>query len=246
MRFALKRGPEQLSVEIAGRDVSVTVRRNARARRLILRLDPATGSPVLTLPARTALAQGYAFLRKNIGWLEGSLGRACDGLPFADGAVFPLRGVPCRVVHHGGRGLVSLEASDGGLRLCVPGAAEHLTRRVQDWLKREARRDFEAAVARVAAQLGRSPSAIRIGDPKSRWGSCSSSGALTFSWRMIFAPAHVLHYLVAHEVAHLAEMNHGPRFWALVARLDPEHRQARSWLKANGAGLHAVGRAAAD
>jgi predicted metal-dependent hydrolase len=246
MRFALNRGPERLSVAIAGQDVPVAVRRNARARRLILRLDPASGSPVLTLPARTPLAHGDAFLRKNASWLQARLERAPGQIPFAEGAVFPLRGGPCRIVHRGGRGLVRLEDSDGGLTLSVPGDAAHLPRRVHDWLKREARCDFEAAVARVAGALGKSATAVRIGDPRSRWGSCSRSGTLTFSWRLILAPPHVLHYLAAHEVAHLAEMNHGPRFWALVAQLDPDHGHARAWLKANGAGLHTIGRAAPD
>lgn len=241
MRFALKRGPERLSIEIGGRDLPVCVKRSARARRLILRLDAATGSPVLTLPARTPLAHGDAFLRKNTGWLEARLERQAAGISFADGAVFPLRGSPCVIVHQGGRGLVRLE-DNGAPRLMVPGEADHLPRRVTDWLKREARGEFEAAVARHAAAVGRTPRAIRIGDPKSRWGSCSSTGALTFSWRMILAPPYVLDYLAAHEVAHLREMNHGPRFWALVAQLNPDYRQAQAWLKANGAALHAVGR----
>jgi predicted metal-dependent hydrolase len=245
MRFALKRGPERISVQIAGREVPVSIKRNARARRLILRLEPASGLPVLTLPARTSLAKGEGFLRQNLGWLEARLGRCAKAIPFSHGTVFTLRGQPCRVVHRAGRGLVRLEPEAGDMRLCVPGDEAHLPRRVTDWLKREARRDFDSAVTRLSAQLGRTPAGIRIGDARSRWGSCSSRGVLTFSWRLILAPPHVLDYLAAHEVAHLAEMNHGPKFWALVARLDPQHGRARAWLKANGSGLHAVGRPAA-
>jgi predicted metal-dependent hydrolase len=111
-----------------------------------------------------------------------------------------------------------------------------------DWLKREARRDLEAAVARHVAALGKQPFALRVGDAKSRWGSCSARRVLTFSWRLILAPPHVLDYLAAHEVAHLAEMNHGARFWALVRQLDPKHEAARTWLKRHGGDLHAVGR----
>lgn len=242
MRFALKRGPERLAVAIAGHEVAVSIKRNPRARRLILRLDPASGLPVVTLPARTPLRQADAFLRNNVGWLESRLGRAPDAVAFEDGALFPLRGVPCRIAHRGGRGLVQLEPHGKEPCLSVPGDAAHLSRRITDWLTREARRDFEAAVAHYAAESGKSAAGIRIGDAKSRWGSCSSSGVLTFSWRLVLAPPHVLDYLAAHEVAHLAEMNHGPRFWALVARLDPNHGKARAWLKTNGAGLHAIGR----
>ena len=91
--------------------------------------------------------------------------------------------------------------------------------------------------------LGRKAAAIRIADPKSRWGSCSPDGVLTFSWRLVLAPPHILDYLAAHEAAHLREMNHGPRFWALVERLHPAHREAREWLYLRGPSLSAVGRA---
>lgn len=242
MRFALKRGPEKLLVEVAGRELPVTVRRNPRARRLILRIDAASGLPVVTLPPRTALSQAEAFLGKHVGWLEARLGQAVRAAPFCRGALFPLRGSPCRIEHRGGRGLVRLDPAGEETLLSVPGDVDHLPRRVADWLKREARRDLTAAVARHAERLGETPAGIRIGDARSRWGSCTSQGVLTFSWRLVLAPPHVLDYLAAHEVAHLAEMNHGPDFWATVARLDPHHRAARLWLKRNGAGLHAIGR----
>ena len=242
MRFALKRGPERLSVEVAGREVPVPVKRNARAKRLILRIDAASGLPVVTLPMRTSLAQGEAFLRKHVPWLESRLGGA-PGVPFAHGSEFPLRGTPCRIVHRGGRGLVRVEGGSDGIILSVAGEPGFLARRVTDWLKREARRDFEAAVARYTQALGRKHAGLRIGDARSRWGSCTTAGVLTFSWRLVLAPPHVLDYLAAHEVAHLAEMNHGADFWAVVERLDPRHRVARTWLKQNGAGLHAIGRA---
>ena len=197
------------------------------------------------MPARVALAQGENFVRKNIAWLEQRLERRPGEVPFCDGAEFPLRGGLCRIVHRGGRGLVRLEDGGDALVLSVPGEAAHVARRVGDWLKREARRDFAAAVARYAGMLGKQPTAIRIGDAKSRWGCCTAKDVLIFSWRLILAPPHVLDYLAAHEVAHLAEKNHGPGFWALVRRLDPDHKKSRAWLKEHGAGLHAVGRGGA-
>lgn len=242
MRFALKRAPEQLTVEIADREVAVAIRRNARARRLILRVDSAARAPILTLPSRTSFAQAETFLKKNIGWLQSRLDRQPDDIPFRDGAIFPLRGEPCRIVHRGGRGLVMLEESEGERLLVVPGDAPHVARRVAEWLKREARRDFETAVALYARALRTEPKAIRIGDAKSRWGSCSAGGTLTFSWRLIFAPPEVLSYLAAHEAAHLCEMNHGRRFWELVRYLMPHNHTARQWLKTHGAGLHPIGR----
>ncbi|HWT30635.1 MAG TPA: SprT family zinc-dependent metalloprotease, partial [Propylenella sp.] len=169
------------------------------------------------------------------------LGRVSGGIAFRDGSLFPLRGRPCRIVHRGGRGLVELVAGEEPT-LSVPGETQHLARRVADWLKREARRDLQHCVDRYAGLLGRTPERIRIGDARSRWGSCTAAGVLTFSWRLIFAPPHVLDYLAAHETAHLVELNHGPEFWALVRRLDPSFQASRAWLKQHGAALHAIGR----
>lgn len=244
MRGALKRAPERLLVAIGGREILVAIRRNPRARRLILRVDHTSGTPVLTLPARIGLAQGERFLAENLSWLEGQVGAIAPTTPLADGSVFPLRGEACLIRHRGGRGVVALEANGGIPRLIVPGEPEFLPRRVGDWLRREARRDLEIAVSRHAVKLGRSPAGLRIGDPKSRWGSCSPQGVLTFSWRLVLAPPFVLDYLAAHEMAHLKEMNHGPRFWALVDRLYPRHLTARDWLNREGAALSGVGRRA--
>ena len=241
MRFAIKRGPESLSVSVNGKAVPVAVKRNARARRLILRVDPKSGAPVVTLPHRMALREAALFVDRHAGWLERRLEGAADA-PFCDGSVFPLRGEPCRVFLTGRRGLVRL-CLDGEVRLEVPGDPEHAARRVTDWLKRQARRDLSEAVEFYAARLGRKHAGIRIGDARSRWGSCSSRGALAFSWRLVLAPPSVLRYVAAHEVAHLAEMNHSRAFWTLVRSLDPDFGASRLWLKENGAALHAVGRA---
>jgi len=239
-----KRALEKLLIAAAGRRIPVVIRRNARARRLILRVDEALGLPILTLPARTSLIHGEQFLRRNIVWLEERLRQLAPAAPFSHGGVFPLRGTPCRIQERRGRGIVTLERRSEEYVLSVPGEPEFLARRITDWLKREARRDLERAVARHARALGRTPAGIRVGDPKSRWGSCSAKGVLTFSWRLVLAPPRVLDYLAAHEVAHLKEMNHGAKFWALVERLDPDHEVARAWLNKGGVALSAVGRAA--
>jgi predicted metal-dependent hydrolase len=243
MTTALKRAPEKLLIAAAGRRIPVAIRRNARARRLILRVDEALGLPVLTLPSRTSLSEGARFLREHIAWLEARLRQLSPPSPFAHGATFPLRGLPCRIRAIEGRGVVKLERRGEGYVVFVPGEPEFLARRVTDWLKREARRDLQAAVAKHERALGRKSKRVRIADPKSRWGSCSSSRVLTFSWRLVLAPPRVLDYLAAHEVAHLREMNHGPKFWALVDRLDPDHEVARAWLNKTGIRLSAVGRA---
>lgn len=238
-----KKSAEQLSIASAGRRVPVVLRRNSRARRLILRVDEALGLPILTLPPRTSLTQAEQFLKKHVGWLDEKLRSLAAPTPFAEGAVFPLRGTACRIISIRGRGIVTLDRGSEEHVLRVPGDPEFMPRRITEWLRREARRDLEQAVARHADALGRRPVRIRVGDPKSRWGSCSSKGVLTFSWRLVLAPPHVLNYLAAHEVAHLKEMNHGRKFWALVGRLDPDHEAARAWLNRSGVALSSVGRA---
>jgi len=108
---------------------------------------------------------------------------------------------------------------------------------VRDFLMREAKRDLEAAALRHAGKVGVMPRRITLRDTTSRWGSCSSTGSLNFSWRLIMAPSFVLDYLAAHEVAHLLYMNHSPSFWKLVGKLSAHVERGEAWLKANGAGL---------
>jgi predicted metal-dependent hydrolase len=121
----------------------------------------------------------------------------------------------------------------------APGAPEHLARRVTDFLKAEARREIALRTRAKAASLGKPVTAITIRDTKSRWGSCNSAGRIAFSWRLIMAPEFVLDYVVAHEVAHLAELNHGVRFWRLCASLtEADPKAARAWLKRHGPELH--------
>jgi predicted metal-dependent hydrolase len=163
--------------------------------------------------------------------------------PFADGAVVPLRGEPHRITHRrGARGTVWTESDgNGGRLLCVAGHVPHLNRRVTDFLRREAKRDLDAASRRFARDLGLAIDHVSVRDQSSRWGSCSTTGVLSFSWRLILAPSHVLEYLAAHEVAHLVEMNHSARFWRVVNRLVPDHQMAKAWLDAHGADLHRYG-----
>jgi len=233
--------PDHCHVEIEGEPVRVAINWNPRARRYTLRLTGAVRQPVVTIPARGTLDEARAFLDRHRGWLKARLDALPVSVPLADGGLVPLRGEMLAIRHRPGRGLVRLERSETGAVLVVPGDIAHLGRRVTDFLKREARSDFEAATARYAAALGVSVKAVRLGDPSSRWGSCSSSGTISYSWRVVMAPPAVLDYLVAHEVAHLREMNHSPRFWRLVRQICPQMETAKTWLSRNGATLHAIG-----
>jgi predicted metal-dependent hydrolase len=224
--------------------VPVTVRRSAQARRMTLRVRSATRDVTLTLPSRTAEAAARDFIERHVGWIEQRLARLPERIPFAPGEIVPLRGVAHRIsMRPGMRGLVRIEPGLRGAEpeITVYGLPEHAPRRVADFLKREARTAFVEAASRHAAALGVTIGKIALKDTTSRWGSCSASGDLAFSWRMILAPAYVLDYLAAHEVAHRREMNHGARYWAHVERLFPDYERAEAWLRAHGTTLHRYG-----
>jgi predicted metal-dependent hydrolase len=217
----------------------VVVRRSAQARRYTLRLKAASREAVLTMPLRGSMATAVDFANRHGGWLAVRFQKLPAMVDFVDGALVPMRGVPHRIVHRpGSRGGAWIESGvDGVPVIAVAGEASFVARRVKDFLKREARREIEAAVRRHAARLG----VISIKDTKSRWGSCAADGSLSFSWRMILAPPLVLDYLAAHEVAHRREMNHSARYWRVVAEIFPDYETAESWLKRHGADLHRWG-----
>jgi len=227
------------TLDIAGQSVPLEVRINPRARRVALKVDAAAGRVVLVIPHRRQEKVARRFLESKTDWLAEALHCLPPPITFADGALVPLGGAPHRVRHcpEARRG-VWLE--DGAL--CVSGQAEHLPRRLRDWLKARAREVIAERVAIHAARLDVTPGRITLRDTRSRWGSCASSGALSFSWRLVMAPDWVLDYVTAHEVAHLLELNHSAAFWGHVETLVPGQRHAaRAWLREHGAGLHRVG-----
>jgi predicted metal-dependent hydrolase len=221
----------------------VRLRRHRQARRYTLRIQAATREVILTMPPRGTVKEAREFAQKHGGWIAARLGRLPEALRFADGIVVPLRGVPHRITHRRGvRGTVWIETNgDGEQLLCVAGETPHVDRRVGDFLRSEAKRELEAASLRFAAELGVRVRRVAVRDQGSRWGSCSTAGVLSYSWRLILAPSFVLNYLAAHEVAHLAEMNHSPRFWRLVRRLCADHERAKVWLDVHGSDLHRYG-----
>ncbi len=234
--------PQTFSIVFERQVYLVRVRRHRQARRYTLRINTPTREVVLTMPPRGSVREAKAFAQKHGAWIAARLGRLPEAMPFADGTIVPLRGSDYRIVHRRGeRGTVWLEVDDDELLICVAGEAPHINRRVTDFLKREARRDLEAASRRYAQQLGVRIARISIRDQASRWGSCSTSGVLSYSWRLILAPRFVLDYLAAHEVAHLVEMNHSARFWRILDRLSPDLGRAKAWLDTHGAELHRYG-----
>ena len=234
--------PTAITVAFDGEIYPIRVRRHSRARRYTLRIHAASREVLLTMPPRGSVRQAKEFAQKNGAWIATRLRRLPDAVPFAHGTLLPLRGVNHRIEHRRGtRGTVWAESDAGMPLLCVAGEAPHLPRRVRDYLKREAKRDLEAASKTAAQALGVSIRRVSVRDQSSRWGSCSSTGVLSYSWRLILAPSFVLDYLAVHEAAHLIEMNHSRRFWRLVEKTCPDMGRAKAWLDAHGADLHRYG-----
>ncbi len=238
----------------------VEVVRHPRARVARLSVDPATGRVRLTVPKRMALAKAVAWAEEKTAWIAAQRARLPQGRPFVDGAVVPVAGRDVRLVwdagasrtpvlRHSGEGRnpwsrddatpsIPLVSMDPGLRrddevmLICGGPAESFATRIERWLRREALRLLAEDTAHYAAKAGVTVAQVAVADPKARWGSCSSTGTIRYSWRLLLAPEHVRRATVAHEVAHRVHMHHGPAFHALVADLfegDPD--TARRWLR---------------
>lgn len=211
---------------------------------MTLRISRTRRTVVVTLPAQCGNEAVAPFVTRHLDWVRKHLGCLPEPVPFSDGALVPLRGELHRIVFQGPRPRdVGIVERLPGMppSLVVAGQVERAPRHLLDWLIEQARRDIEARVVVHARTLGLRPKRIAIRDQVSRWGSCSTTGALAFSWRLVLAPPNVLDYVAAHEVAHLAEMNHGPRFWSLCRKAMPEMDTAREWLRTSGIELHRYG-----
>ena len=210
-----------------------------RARRMRLSVDPRTRAVLLTVPKRVSRRSALAWASGHRAWIEAALADIPPHVPFAPGASLPLYGLPHRIDWDPA---LPRRIDKGEGRLVMGGPADGLDRRLARWLKAHALDLLGRETRAFAAQAGVMPSRIGIGDPVSRWGSCSAGGAIRYSWRLILAPEFVRRATVAHEVAHLVHLHHGPEFHALVAHLlgaDP--KPARAWLKREGAVLHRIG-----
>ena len=245
-------GISHLDISHSGDSFRIALKRVTGARSYTLRVRAATRDVVLTMPKRSSVASAKEFAERHAAWIGARLARLPHPVPFEPGSRIPIRGIEHVIVHRPeARGTVWVETlADGWFShsqaLIVAGELPHLHRRVADFLKREARKDLESAVRRHCSVLEVAARKVTIRDTTSRWGSCSATGSLNFSWRLILAPPFVLDYLAAHEVAHLKHMNHSPRFWALATKLAPETQRAEAWLQANGTNLHRFGACAED
>ena len=213
--------------------LEIVLRRSGSARRFSLRVSRLDGRVTLSLPARAREADAMAFARAQEAWLRQTLAT----LPGADlvriGADVPFQGRMLTVLPGQGR-----SPRVEGTTLLVPGDPAQAGARLAGFMKVLARERLTEASDRHARALGLAFSRLTLRDTRSRWGSCSADRALMYSWRLIMAPPSVLDYVAAHEVAHLAQMNHSPAFWAVVTQLCPGWRIERDWLREHGQRLH--------
>lgn len=242
-RNAARKSVRTAELAITGIPVPIEVRRHPSARRLTLRISQTRRTVIVTLPKRCRFEEAGQFVNRHLDWVRERVGDLPVPIPFADGITLPLRGRDHRVRFLGPQRFGPVVAVIDGRHpeIHVKGRLEHAPRRLKDWLMEQAKAELDARVQVHAERLGYRARRISVRDQASRWGSCSTTGLLSFSWRLILAPPLVLDYVAAHEVAHLGEMNHGPRFWALVAKTLPEMRDAKNWLHTHGVQLHRYG-----
>ena len=222
----------------SGSVISLNLRRSVRARHILIRIDESNGGVELVLPCRTALHDGLSFVTARADWIETRLAGLPPAIPFRNGTVLPLLGEPLTLT---GSVNGAKRTRRGGGDLLVPGGEEIFSKRVRRWLIAEARREIGGRAERLVHRVERPMRRLSIRDPATRWGSCSATGSLSFSWRLILAPPAVLDYVVAHEIAHLRELNHSARFWSEVAGLVGDSKAERAWLRRNGTQLRRYG-----
>ena len=223
------------TVYYAGQPVELTVEQNNRARRLRLKVGRSSRRAVLVLPRSVSLKRGLEFAQRKADWIVAQLAALPEKQIFHDRMGLSVLGREC-VIHHSPtarRGVWSDQDV-----IWVSGQPEHLARRVRDFIKKE----FSVYAAKKARETAETINArvqkVTVRDTTSRWGSCSRTGHLSLSWRLALAPLFVADYVIAHEVAHLVQMNHSDAFWRVVETLSPDYEQAERWLKKNAAYLY--------
>lgn len=230
-------------LEIDGALVPLTLRVNRRARRLIVRVMHQSGEVVVVAPSKASLSEALGFAEAQRAWIAARLREVPPPVPFQPGGIVPFGGAAHAISHRPrARSGVFLDNDliDGQL-ICVSGEIAHLPRRIEDFLKREARGLMVSRTVAHCKALGLKVPRIILRDPATRWGSCSEASGISYSWRLVMAPSAVADYVAAHEVAHLVHMDHSRSFWRLLSTLVPDMRVAINWLSNEGRTLHRYG-----
>ncbi len=214
-------------------EIVYTVRRSPRARRVRVSVDPHDGVEVV-LPQRAAAREAEAAIVELRPWIERRLAEAAEVREHlaSRGSTLPYLGIDLHLAPERGRS----RAHRKGHALHVPAGAQQRAA-IERWYRRAARNEIQPRLDEAVAALGRSYASLTIREQRTRWGSCSATGTMSFNWRLLLAPEEVLDYVVWHEACHLVVLDHSPRFWALVERHVPGYREPRKWLRRHGATL---------
>ena len=238
-RFVAPKPLEPSTILIGEQTLDVVFRRHAQARRLVLRLNMHGTQVQVTVPKGVSRARALDFTERSRSWISSRIASHGGNVHLKPGERIPLRGAEYEIRHIAARrGLIAID--EEARLIHVPGDPPHVPRRLLDWLKAEARAELTLATNRYAAMMEVRPARISIRDQRTRWGSCSAGGDLSYSWRLILVPPHVLDYVAAHEVAHLKHLDHSPRFWRLVLTHCPTAGKAKAWLKTHGQSVHRI------
>ena len=214
-----------------------------RARRISLKVKTSEREVHVVVPGVRHFKAAQKFARQQVDWIDVQLETLPPPQPFVPGESILYRGVPYRLIKPEGRGRAKV---DNAMRkIVVPSPdLESFPGRVRRFLIREAREELEAASHHYAEKLGKRVGKVSVRDTSSRWGSCitrKGEGHISYSWRLICAPAYVLDYVAAHECAHMVEANHSQAFWDVCESINDDVKKSKKWLNQNGAHLHAVG-----
>lgn len=226
-------------INVDGRNFPLIIKQNARAKRCILRVDHIKNAINITIPKYTSYKKGIKFAESQIPWIKSQIAKIPEKRPFYDGMEITIAGQTKTIK----RATLSQKGTKQSNNMIIfSGKEEHFNRRVIDFIKKEAKTTFNEIGLQMAKKLGTPVKKISAKDTTSRWGSCNSAKNISLSWRLMLAPYEVMEYVIAHEVAHLVELNHSEKFWKIVNTLTPNTTQAQKWLKNNGNSLHLYGK----
>jgi predicted metal-dependent hydrolase len=227
-------------VDIEGEDVPVRIRRSAQARRISMRADAVKREIRITMPIYAPTSTAMEFVAAKRQWIAARLQSAPDVVALEPGQDIAFEGTACRIEWRA-EWPRRVDQHEGVIR--VGGPENMVAPRILRWLKAEARQIFADELAHYCDQAGVVAPRLALGDPRSRWGSCSSKGTISLSWRLIMAPAYVRRSVIAHEVAHIRHMDHSRAFYDWLDQLyEGDRKAADRWLKMHGTGLQRVGR----
>ena len=219
-----------MNIQLA--EIPVKLRKSPLAKRVSIRIRQ--GNVTLVVPKRASMSRAVKFLNSKEEWVRTTLQKQPQKIALSIGSEIPVLGTLHKVEYAGMCGKSGVV--DGKIIIC--GDEKLAAKKIKKVLSEFVKAEITEAANQKSAQINKKFSKISIRETSSRWGSCARSGNLSFSWRIVFAPREVMEYLVSHEVAHLAEMNHSKRFWAVVESLCPRYKILRAWLAKNGSKLH--------